>query len=262
MGWRFDFLMQEVNRAANAPCTKARSVALTRIGLDLKTVIDQMRGQVQNVEQSMARRGLLLILSSPSGAGKSSLTKRLMAWDPAIRFSVSATTRAPRPGEVDGRDYYFRTRPEFEALVASGGMLEHAEVFGNFYGSPRAPVEVAMREGRDTVFDIDWQGGQQIKQAMRDDVVSIFILPPSIAELERRLRDRAQDSDSVIAGRMAKSRDEISHWAEYDYVLVNERLETAEDDLKSIVRAERMRRDRQPGLSDFVRGLNQEFEAR
>jgi guanylate kinase len=119
-----------------------------------------------------------------------------------------------------------------------------------------------MHEGRDTVFDIDWQGGQQIKQAMRDDVVSIFILPPSIAELERRLRDRAQDSDSVIAGRMAKSRDEISHWAEYDYVLVNERLETAEDDLKSIVRAERMRRDRQPGLSDFVRGLNQEFEAR
>jgi guanylate kinase len=185
-----------------------------------------------------------------------------MAWDPAIRFSVSATTRAPRPGEVDGRDYHFRTRPEFEELVASGGMLEHAEVFGNFYGSPRAPVEAAMLEGRDTVFDIDWQGGQQIKQAMRDDVVSIFILPPSIAELERRLRDRAQDSDEVIAGRMAKSRDEISHWAEYDYVLVNEDLDIAEDELTSIVQAERLRRDRQPGLSDFVRGLNQEFERR
>jgi guanylate kinase len=141
-------------------------------------------------------------------------------------------------------------------------MLEHAEVFGNFYGSPRAQVEAAIREGRDTVFDIDWQGGQQIKQAMRDDVVSIFILPPSIAELERRLRDRAQDSDEVISGRMAKSRDEISHWAEYDYVLVNERLDSAEDELKSIVRAERLRRERQPGLSDFVRGLNREFDDR
>jgi guanylate kinase len=210
----------------------------------------------------MTRRGLLLILSSPSGAGKSSLTKRLMAWDPAIRFSVSVTTRAPRPGEVDGRDFYFRTRSEFETLVASGGMLEHAEVFGNFYGSPRAPVEAALRKGHDTVFDIDWQGGQQIRQAMRDDVVSIFILPPSISELERRLRDRGQDSDAVIAGRMAKSRDEISHWAEYDYVLVNEKLEIAEDELKSILRAERLRRDRQPGLSDFVRGLNREFETR
>lgn len=210
----------------------------------------------------MARRGLLLILSSPSGAGKSTLTKRLMAWDPSIRFSVSATTRPPRPGEVDGRDYYFRSRPEFEALVASGQMLEHAEVFGNLYGSPRTPVEAAMLEGRDTVFDIDWQGGQQIKQAMRDDVVSIFILPPSIAELEDRLRGRGQDSDEVIAGRMAKSRDEISHWAEYDYVLVNDDRDRAEDDLRAIVVAERLRRDRQPDLSDFVRQLNREFDAR
>ncbi len=210
----------------------------------------------------MARRGFLLILSSPSGAGKSSLTKRLMAWDPSLSFSVSATTRAPRPGEVDGRDYYFRSRPEFEALIASGQMLEHAEVFGNLYGSPRGPVEEAMLAGRDTVFDIDWQGGQQIRQAMRDDVVSIFILPPSIAELENRLRGRAQDSDEVIAGRMAKSRDEISHWAEYDYVLVNHDLDAAEDELKAIVRAERLKRFRQPGLSDFVRGLNREFEQR
>jgi guanylate kinase len=210
----------------------------------------------------MARRGLLLILSSPSGAGKSTLTKRLMAWDPSIRFSVSATTRPPRPGEVDGRDYYFRSRPEFEALVASGQMLEHAEVFGNHYGSPRAPVETAMIEGRDTVFDIDWQGGQQIKQAMRDDVVSIFILPPSIAELEDRLRGRGQDSDEVIAGRMAKSRDEISHWAEYDYVLVNSDRDKAEEDLRAIVVAERLRRERQPDLSDFVRQLNKEFDAR
>ncbi len=185
-----------------------------------------------------------------------------MAWDPTMRFSVSATTRRPRPGEEDGREYYFRSRGEFEALVAQGEMLEHAEVFGNFYGSPRAPVEAAMLAGSDTVFDIDWQGGQQVKHAMRGDVVSIFILPPSIAELDRRLRSRAQDSDEVIAGRMAKSRDEISHWAEYDYVLVNDDLEVTFDRLKTILTAERLKRDRQPQLSAFVRELYEEFEAR
>ncbi len=210
----------------------------------------------------MQRRGLLIILSSPSGAGKSTLSKRLMGWDPTLKFSVSATTRVPREGEVDGRDYYFRSRVDFETMVASGEMLEHAEVFGNFYGSPRAPVEAAMRAGRDTLFDIDWQGGQQIKQAMGSDVVSIFILPPSIGELERRLRSRGQDSEDVIRGRMAKSQAEISHWAEYDYVLVNDDLDRTEADLKTILTAERLRRDRQPGLSDFVRGLNREFEAR
>lgn len=210
----------------------------------------------------MTRRGLLLILSSPSGAGKSTLSRRLMDWDRSLRFSVSATTRNPRPGEVDGRDYYFRSRSEFEAQVAAGQMLEHAEVFGNFYGSPRAPVEQAMAEGRDTLFDIDWQGGQQIKQAMRDDVVSIFILPPSIAELESRLRGRAQDSEEVIASRMAKSQSEISHWMEYDYVIVNTDLDRAFNDLVTILQAERLRRDRQPQLADFVRGLNREFSAR
>ena len=210
----------------------------------------------------MTRRGLLLILSSPSGAGKSTLSRMLMDWDPTMRFSVSATTRAPRPGEEDGREYYFRSRADFEAMVKAGDMLEHAEVFGNLYGSPRGPVEAAMKAGIDTVFDIDWQGGQQVKQAMRDDVVSIFILPPSIAELDRRLRSRGQDSDEVIAGRMAKSRDEISHWAEYDYVLVNDDLEQCFDRLKSILIAERLQRERQPGLTAFVRGLNQEFEAR
>lgn len=211
----------------------------------------------------MARKGLLLILSSPSGAGKTTLTRKLMDWDPTIRFSVSATTRAPRPGEQDGREYYFRNRAEFEAMVASGDMLEHAEVFGNFYGSPKGPVEAAMAEGRDTVFDIDWQGGQQIRNsALGRDVVSVFVLPPSIAELERRLKGRAQDSDAVIAGRMAKSRDEISHWAEYDYVIVNTDLDQAFNDLVTIVQAERMRRDRQPDLADFVRGLNKEFAAR
>ena len=210
----------------------------------------------------MTRRGLLLILSSPSGAGKSTLSRMLMAWDPTMRFSISATTRPPRPGEEDGREYYFRSRAAFETMVGSGEMLEHAEVFGNLYGSPRDPVEAAMTAGTDTVFDIDWQGGQQIKQAMRDDVVSIFILPPSIAELERRLRSRGQDTDEVIAGRMAKSRDEISHWAEYDYVLINDDLDTCFDRLKAILTAERLRRERQPGLSAFVRTLNEEFSAR
>jgi guanylate kinase len=213
--------------------------------------------------QGSIRRGLLLILSSPSGAGKSTLARRLMEWDPTMRFSVSATTRAPRPGEVDGREYYFRSRAEFEAMVAAGEMLEHAEVFGNFYGSPKGPVQAAMAEGRDTLFDIDWQGGQQIRNsALGRDVVSVFVLPPSIAELDRRLRGRAQDSDEVIDGRMAKSQAEISHWAEYDYVLVNDDLDKTFNDLLTILQAERMRRDRQPGLTDFVRGLNREFEAR
>jgi guanylate kinase len=209
------------------------------------------------------RRGLLLILSSPSGAGKSTLARRLMDWDKSMRFSVSATTRAPRPGEQDGREYYFKQRDEFEAMVKAGEMLEHAEVFGNFYGSPRGPVEKAMAEGRDTLFDIDWQGGQQIRNSVLGrDVVSVFILPPSIAELDRRLRGRAQDSEEVIAGRMAKSQAEISHWAEYDYVLVNDDLDATFDRLLTVLQAERMRRDRQPGLSEFVRGLNKEFDAR
>mgnify|MGYP001764978622 CR=1 FL=1 len=213
--------------------------------------------------QASHRRGLLLILSSPSGAGKSTLSRRLMDWDPTMRFSVSATTRAPRPGEQDGRDYYFLTKPEFQAQAQSGEMLEYAEVFGNFYGSPKAPVVRALEAGMDMLFDIDWQGAQQIANStLGRDVVSIFILPPSIAELDRRLRSRAQDSDEVIAGRMAKSRDEISHWAEYDYVLVNDDLDRTFDRLKTILTAERLKRDRQPGLSAFVRDLNQEFAAR
>lgn len=211
----------------------------------------------------MARRGLLLILSSPSGAGKSTLARRLMDWDQTLRFSVSATTRPPRPGEAEGREYYFKSRAEFEAMVQAGQMLEHAEVFGNFYGSPRAPVEAAMLAGRDTLFDIDWQGGQQIRNSgLGRDVVSVFVLPPSIAELEQRLRGRAQDSEAVIAGRMDKSRDEISHWAEYDYVIVNRDLDAAFAELVTILSAERLRRDRQTGLADFVRGLNSEFGAR
>jgi guanylate kinase len=211
----------------------------------------------------MKRRGLLIILSSPSGAGKSTLSRRLMAWDPTLKFSVSATTRAPRAGEQDGREYYFKGRQDFEAMVRTGEMLEHAEVFGNLYGSPKEPVVAAIEAGRDTLFDIDWQGGQQIRNSvLGQDVVSIFILPPSIAELEHRLRARGQDSEEVIAGRMAKSEAEISHWAEYDYVLVNDDLDCAEEALRTILTAERARRERQPWLSDFVRGLNREFEAR
>jgi guanylate kinase len=210
----------------------------------------------------MQRRGLAIILSSPSGAGKSTLARRLIGWDPTLKFSVSATTRAPRPGETDGVEYHFRDRATFLRMVEEGEMLEHAEVFGNFYGSPKAPVEAAMAEGRDTIFDIDWQGGQQIRRSsLAKDVVSIFILPPSISELERRLRQRAQDSDSVIAGRMAKARDEISHWAEYDYVIVNHDIDASEAQLRTILLAERARADRQPGLNDLVRQLNAEFDS-
>ena len=209
------------------------------------------------------RRGLAVILSSPSGAGKSTLARRLMDWDPSLSFSVSATTRAPREGEVEGVHYFFRTREQFGQMVLDGEMLEHAEVFGNHYGSPRAPVEAALAAGRDVLFDIDWQGGQQIRNsALGRDVVSIFILPPSIAELERRLRSRGQDDDTVIAGRMLKSEAEISHWAEYDYVLVNDDVDSAEERLRVILRAERLRRDRQPWLSEFTRGLSEEFRER
>jgi guanylate kinase len=207
------------------------------------------------------RRGLLIILSSPSGAGKSTLAARLRVWDTTLNFSVSATTRAPRSGEEHGREYYFHSREEFQDMVAKGDMLEHAEVFGNYYGSPKEPVEDAINAGRDVLFDIDWQGGQQVRaSALGKHVLSIFILPPSIPELERRLYARAQDSKEVIDGRMSKSRDEISHWPEYDYVLVNEDLDETEARLKTIVAAERLRLSQQPDLVNVVRRLNKEFE--
>ena len=210
----------------------------------------------------MQRRGLLIILSSPSGAGKSTIARALRDWDPTIRFSVSATTRAPRNGEVEGRDYFFRHRKQFEQMVADGQLLEHAEVFGNLYGSPLAPVEASVDAGSDILFDIDWQGGQQIRNSkLSEDVVSIFLLPPSIAELERRLIERDQDSPATVQERMAKSRDEISHWAEYDYVLVNDDLEATRTAVETIVTAARLRRRQQPGLIEKIRGLNAEFEA-
>jgi guanylate kinase len=209
------------------------------------------------------RRGLLIILSSPSGAGKSTLARRLLEADPDVDFSISATTRPPRPGEVEGREYAFRSRAAFEAMAAAGELLEWAEVFGYLYGSPKAPVEAAIAGGRDVLFDVDWQGGQQIRNsALREAAVSIFILPPSIAALEQRLIARGQDGEEVIARRMAKARDEISHWAEYDYVLVNDNLARCEAELGAIIAAERLRRERRPGLVGFVAGLNREFDER
>lgn len=207
------------------------------------------------------RRGLLIILSSPSGAGKSTLARRLMAWDPSLKFSVSATTRAPRPGEEHGREYFFLSEDEFKTQVAEGGMLEHAHVFGNFYGSPAGPVRETIESGQDVLFDVDWQGEIQIRNSdLGKHALSIFILPPSIRELRRRLETRAQDSAEVIGKRMLKSWDEISHWGYYDYVLVNDDLDETEARLKTIVEAERMRRIQQPSLQSHVRTLQTEFE--
>lgn len=208
----------------------------------------------------MSRRGLLIILSSPSGAGKSTLAGRLRDWDDTLRFSVSATTRPPRAGEVDGEDYYFVSEEEFRGQVDQGDMLEHARVFGNYYGSPKAPVKAAIEDGHDVLFDIDWQGAQQIKNSsLQDSVLSIFILPPSITELHRRLISRGKDDDAVIEGRMQKSWDEISHWDGYDYVLINDDLDHTEAQLKTIIGAERLRRSQQPELVDHVRTLQSEF---
>jgi guanylate kinase len=207
---------------------------------------------------AIARRGLMLVLSSPSGAGKSTLSRKLLAVDPGVELSVSVTTRKQRPGEVDGRDYYFIDAPRFDAMVENGELLEWAQVFGNRYGTPRLPVEAALSQGRDVLFDIDWQGTQQLEKAGRD-LVSIFVLPPSIPDLEQRLRTRAQDSDEVIRGRMAKAADEMSHWAEYDYVIVNTDIDHAFAQVRSILAAERLTRERQTGLSDFVRRLQAEL---
>ncbi len=209
---------------------------------------------------SGTRRGLLIILSSPSGAGKSTLAKRLRAWDQDIAFSISATTRAPRPGETDGKDYHFVSEADFRDMVSKGEMLEHAHVFGNFYGSPQGPVQNAIEHGQDVLFDIDWQGAQQIaNSALAPHVLSIFLLPPSITELHRRLVNRAQDSADVVAKRMDKSWDEISHWDAYDYVLVNDDLDETEQRLRTIIKATRLRRIQQPTLLEQVRQLQAEF---
>jgi guanylate kinase len=201
------------------------------------------------------RRGLLLVLSSPSGAGKTSISRALLDEDPYIALSVSVTTRTPRPGEVDGRDYTFVDEATFKAMVAADQLLEWATVFGNYYGTPRAPIEKAIAEGRDVLFDIDWQGTQQLAERMAGDLVRVFVLPPSGEALEQRLRRRAQDPDEVVAKRMAEASSEISHWAEYDYVIVNADLAESSAALRAILAAERLRRDRMTGLSSFVRNL-------
>jgi guanylate kinase len=204
---------------------------------------------------NIKRRGMMLVLSSPSGAGKTTLAKRLLESDKNFTMSVSLTTRAKRPSEVHGQDYFFVSPDEFKTKAKQGELLEFATVFGNAYGTPRAPVEQALALGRDVLFDIDWQGTQQLKERAREDVVSIFILAPTRTELERRLHARAQDASDIVAQRMARANDELSHWAEYDYVIVNDDLRSAEKKIAHIVESERHKRARQTGLSDFVRTL-------
>lgn len=216
-----------------------------------------MREPAQPSRTAIARRGLMLVLSSPSGAGKTTISRRLLRQDPNLVMSVSVTTRPPRPGEREGIDYFFIEQAAFDALVRESALLEHANVFGHCYGTPAARVREALAAGQDVLFDIDWQGAQQLAQTARDDLVSVFVLPPSTAELERRLRQRAQDSDEVVASRMAKAADEISHWAEYDYIVVNDDMDICLREVEAILLAERKRRERQTGLLDFVKRLRQ-----
>lgn len=210
-------------------------------------------------DADLARRGLMLVLSSPSGAGKTTLSREILDADPGIELSISVTTRKQRPGEIDGRHYHFIDRPRFDAMVAGGELLEWAEVFGNCYGTPRRPVEEALSAGRDVMFDVDWQGTQQLREKAPKDLVSVFVLPPSIPELRRRLHTRAQDSEEVIQARMAKAADEMSHWSEYDYVIVNHDFDRALAEVRTILAAERLKRERRTGLSAFVRSLQAEL---
>jgi guanylate kinase len=205
--------------------------------------------------RGIARRGLMLVLSSPSGAGKTTLSRMLLRADRNVVLSISVTTRPQRRGEIDGRDYHFIELAQFKEMVKANELLEWAEVFGYRYGTPRRPVEKALRSGRDVLFDIDWQGTQQLREKARNDLVSVFILPPGVNELERRLKRRAQDSRAIIGTRMAKAADEMSHWPEYDYVIVNRDKDEAFDEVEAILAAERRKRERQVGLSAFVRAL-------
>ncbi len=207
---------------------------------------------------TITRRGLMLVLSSPSGAGKTTISRALLQLDGGLTMSISATTRPPRPGEINGKDYIFLSHDDFDRMVRNSEFLEHAEVFGNFYGTPTAPVQTALAAGHDVLFDVDWQGTQQLRQNARADLVSIFILPPSHDELERRLHTRAQDSEEVVRNRMSKASAEMSHWAEYDYIIVNDVLETSIAKVEAILAAERLRRERQVGLPDFVHELRGE----
>lgn len=209
----------------------------------------------ENPSNAIRRRGLMLVLSSPSGAGKSTIARNLLESDPGLELSVSVTTRARRGSEIDGMHYHFRSMRDFERLRDSDALLEWAEVHGNYYATPREPAEIAMAQGRDMLFDIDWQGAEQLKEKVRADIVSIFILPPSMGELKARLRRRAEDQDAVIETRLHNARVELEHWRDYDYVVVNDDLDKAFASVKAIVTAERLRRDRRPGLFDFVSKL-------
>jgi guanylate kinase len=206
------------------------------------------------------RRGLMFVLSSPSGAGKTTLSRLLIERMAGLRMSVSATTRPMRPGEVDGRDYHFIDQVKFDQMLKRDEFLESAVVFENRYGTPRAPVETALSAGQDVLFDIDWQGTQQLREKARADVVSVFILPPSAADLEKRLHSRAQDTDAVIRGRMSRASHEMSHWAEYDYIIINHDIDEAFAEVQSILKAERLKRVRRTGLSTFVRALQRQLE--
>jgi guanylate kinase len=209
----------------------------------------------EGASAGIRRRGLMLVLSSPSGAGKSTIARNLLESDASLELSVSVTTRARRGSEIDGVHYHFLSMRDFERLRDSDALLESAEVHGNCYGTPREPAEVAMAQGRDMLFDIDWQGAKQLSEKMRADIVSIFILPPSMSELKTRLKRRAEDSASTIDTRLHNARTELEHWREYDYVVINDDLDRAFTSVKAIVAAERLRRDRRPGLFDFVSGL-------
>lgn len=219
-----------------------------------------MTGAKGHSAEGAERRGLMFVLSSPSGAGKTTLSRLLIERMPDLQMSVSATTRAMRPGEVEGKDYLFVDKPRFEAMVEQDELLEWAHVFDNRYGTPRGPVEAALSAGKDVLFDIDWQGTQQLREKARADVVSVFILPPSAADLEKRLNSRAQDSAEVIRGRMARASQEMSHWAEYDYIVVNRVVEDAFAEVQSILKAERLKRERRTGMTSFVRSLQRELE--
>jgi len=209
------------------------------------------------MDTPLQRRGLMFVLSSPSGAGKTTITRALLKNNADLEISISATTRQRRPGEVDGQDYYFVDIPQFNAMVEAGEMLEHAKVFNNYYGTPRQPVEEALNRGNDVIFDIDWQGTQQLREIARDDLVTVFILPPNAKELERRLRARAQDPEETIRHRMDKAADEMTHYSEYDYVLINNNVDHAIQQAQHILDSERLKRHRIAGLSDFVRGLKE-----
>jgi len=200
----------------------------------------------------LGRRGLMLVMSSPSGAGKTTIARELLGRDSEIAMSVSATTRPPRPGEVAGKDYFFVSEEEYQRMVSKGEFLEHAKVFDNYYGTPREPVEKILKSGNDVLFDVDWQGTQQLRENARDDLVSIFVLPPSTEELSRRLTERAQDSEDVVRKRMAKASDEMSHYIEYDYIIVNHEIDESVEQVQSILEAERMKRERLIGLHEFV----------